>query len=231
VRTRLGRGRSDAFDDARFVGLAPGPDARVYEGFYNWDVGFLARRGGRLVYEGEEARFALARDHVRAIELVPGGPSWIPTSVVRVRWEVTPDLNGCFRLTPADAPTLFALGGRASRLHDELTAWWRGTDAVPGTEAHDEITGPPPVRPVTSVHPRAQVTARPFVMIALLQIIITLVLWLGTISVFGVERQPSWFAIGFAAIVANLAHFIPALRSKPSREATPADPAESRRAA
>jgi hypothetical protein len=231
LRARLGRGRNDALDGASYVGLAPGPDARIYEGFYNWDVGFVARRGGRLVYEGEEARFALRREHVRAIELAPGPPSWIPTSVVRVRWEVTPELSGCFRLTPADTPTLFALKARASRLHDELTAWWRGADATADAAAEDGITDPPPVRPVTSVPPRAQVTARLFVMVSLMQVIITLVVWLGSISVFGVERQPTWFAIAFAAIVSNLAHVVPALRSRPTRDAAPAEPAATRRAA
>jgi hypothetical protein len=109
---RLRRDLKAALDRAGFadltaagalVGLAPGARLRRFDGFPDWDVGFLVLDADRLIYLGERGRFALGFDQVTEVGLTEGEPTWRPLGRVRVRW-ASPDgaRAGAFSLAPLD---------------------------------------------------------------------------------------------------------------------------------
>lgn len=130
LAARVG-GRHPGFPpaDARYVGLAPGDAPRVFEGFAEWDAGFLALRDGWLEYAGEETRFALEAADVRQVRLDEGLPGWLPTRAVRVRWERPDGTRGAFGLVALDAGDALAARRAARRLLEALDAWREGDDA------------------------------------------------------------------------------------------------------
>jgi Zn-dependent protease with chaperone function len=153
LRGKLAARNAVASDDrstAWFVGLAPGEQARVFEGSGDWDLGFLRLDGERLCFLGEETRFALRRDEVTDVQLGAALPGWgMPPRVV-VRWR-----GGAFSLRAADVPRVSAGAGAARRLRERLAAWHAGTYAAPSA-ARDlaSATLPPPEqRAVTSLSP------------------------------------------------------------------------------
>jgi hypothetical protein len=137
-----------------FVGFAPGPEPRVYEHFYDWDIGFLFPRGERLVYLGEETRFALRREQVRAIERVPGGPGWIRTERLRIDWDdPASGRSGRFLVRPAEVGSMRESRAAARALEARLAAWRLGGEDP--AFAPGEALESPALGEVTSVSPRA----------------------------------------------------------------------------
>ena len=70
----------------RFVSFSPADGPRLYEGYTNWDVGFLLLFRDRLVYLGDQVRFALRREQFERIALGPSSAApWYPKRVY-VTW-------------------------------------------------------------------------------------------------------------------------------------------------
>ena len=74
-------------EPAEFVAYSPSPFPRLYEGFYDWDLGFLQTAGSRLCFTGEKTRFALDAAQIISVEQredTPGfGKRW---SRLYLRW-------------------------------------------------------------------------------------------------------------------------------------------------
>jgi hypothetical protein len=149
-------------DHAVFVGLAPDAGPRLYEGFAEWDAGFVALRGGRLEYVGEEAAFTLAAADVRQVRLDQGWPGWIRLRAVRVRWERPDGSRGVFGLVALGGADTLAARRDTRRLLETLDRWREGEppvaaeDAAPG----EVPLGPPPTAGVTSDSPREAAAPR-----------------------------------------------------------------------
>lgn len=165
IRSRLQRRLEQA--DAGFaasdpvcVALAPHAEPRVYEGFYNWDLGFLSLRHGRLEYRGEETSFALFPDQVTDLRLVPGPPSWIRTACVLVCWQDTAGVGGALRLTPIESDALSGAARHARRLHQRLVTW-RADGPTTDTLANAAVPSGklPPSADVTSLAPHEMMRA------------------------------------------------------------------------
>jgi Zn-dependent protease with chaperone function len=119
-----------------FVGFSPGAAIRIYECYYDWDVGFLFLTGDRLVYLGDGTRWALRRKHIKAVRLGPGGPSWWPSARVRVSWwDQDRGANGAFNLgVPPSSYSLRASAKAAAGLDQTLQSWWNEVvDQAPGS--------------------------------------------------------------------------------------------------
>jgi Zn-dependent protease with chaperone function len=112
--------RLGADDRARYVGLSPGAEPRVYEGFSDWDVGFLSADARGISYRGERVHFTLPRDRIRDIELVPGLPGWIAAPRVAVGWRDDAGAAHVLTVRAADARALRAMRLANARLADEL---------------------------------------------------------------------------------------------------------------
>jgi Zn-dependent protease with chaperone function len=108
-----------------FVGFAPAASPRLYEGFYDWDIGFLFLQGDRLCFAGDQTRFALRRDQVMEIALGPGGPGWWGGPRVYVTWrDEETGRGGTFNLRPGDARSMRQLRRETRACEKQLRSWW-----------------------------------------------------------------------------------------------------------
>jgi len=74
-------GRLDFVDQmAMLVAFLPDATARFYVSSYDWDSGYLFLRKDRLCYVGDQTRFALRSDQVRAVRLGAGGSKLVLSS-------------------------------------------------------------------------------------------------------------------------------------------------------
>jgi Zn-dependent protease with chaperone function len=144
-----------------FVALAPAAAPRLYENFYDWDVGFLFLGGNRLCYVGEQTRFALHAEQVTEIRLGPGGPGWWRAPRVYITWrDEERGAGGTFNLRPAAARSMRELAREARGLEKQLQAWREGSSAP--RPLPEPLSGlePPEIGAVTSLSPRTLASGR-----------------------------------------------------------------------
>ena len=222
VRRRLGerlaaRGLGAHVDEATFVGMSPGSDARVVEGFFVWDAGFLKIASGHLDYVGEETSFSMPVHQVQKIDLVSGPPALLRTRCVRLTW-LDGEGSWCtmrlFALTPGAGK---ARGREPEQLFQALDAWLRAGESPVAREARLSF-GAPRHHEVTSVAPRDLVRPATVVTSAVLQLVLALMVtglaglplapWVG----------PGWLEVLVAAVAGNLTLMVPwLLHREPAR--------------
>jgi Zn-dependent protease with chaperone function len=112
--------RLGADERARYVGLSPGAEPRLYEGLSDWDVGFLSADARGISYRGERTSFTLPRDRILDIELLPGLPGWIAAPRVAVSWRDDAGAAHVLTVRAADARSLRAMRAANARLAVEL---------------------------------------------------------------------------------------------------------------
>ena len=149
LHRRLFAADGEAPADALLTGLALHADPRIYEGFANWDLGFVWVDGGRLRYRGEECAFEMTPAEVESIETAFGPPAWIRTTVVQVHWRDATGTVRALRLTPLESRTLSGIRRSAARLFGRLRGWLVEAHATPPAV----VPHPPPDGDVTSNRP------------------------------------------------------------------------------
>lgn len=160
LRRRLGqRLRNQGMDPTSlggiFVGLTPERAPRYYEGFSNWDVGFLGFTQDRLIYLGEQARFALAPDQITEIQLVRGLPGWWRMPRLCIQWhDRQQGTAGSFTLHPAHVPTLWQYDSAMKILHQQVQHWWQQAETFAPTPPEVAGLTAPELGAVTSVSPQ-----------------------------------------------------------------------------
>ncbi len=107
--------------EAVFVGLSPHAEPRFYETHFDWDVGFLVASGDALTYFGDRTRFAVAREELTALELVPVPGSWWRSWRLAPRWRQE-DGDQAASLA-AVAGTLYATQQATFELRQRLVQW------------------------------------------------------------------------------------------------------------
>jgi hypothetical protein len=181
-----------------FVSFAPHGTIRVYEGFHEWDVGFVILTHDRMCYIGEQARFALTREQVTSVRLHPGPSGWVRCPRVEVHWCVD-EREGAFLVNSS-------LGGkrRMSRetrsLLDRVLAWQAGLSD--GVDFLPPLL-PPDLGEVTSRDPASGG-------------VIASVLWMaafgaGGAGLFGLSFQAptftGWYVVAVTAFLGLLVSF------------------------
>jgi heat shock protein HtpX len=126
--------RNSAGEGGLYVGLLPGAEIRRFEGFGEWDLGFLYLDSDSLTYRGERAQFSVPRTSIGSIELRKGSFTWTHSQRVLIYWT-----GGAFSL---QVPGLGPSRRRGGKLAQELSRWWNGTV---GLEKHTSL--PPPMLP------------------------------------------------------------------------------------
>lgn len=149
LRERLAQ-RLGASEDARFVSIAPGPGSRVFEGFHDWDLGFLAIEPDALVFAGEESRFRLPRGAIVNVAIVRSVPAWQPVPLVELAWrDAVHDRSGVVRVRPAEGFFLSSQRRSSPALADAIDRW-RAT----GSTADATVVAPPRLEDVSGVSVR-----------------------------------------------------------------------------
>jgi hypothetical protein len=69
------------------VGLALRPELRLYNHFYDWDIGWLILAGDRFCYLGDQVCFELQRNQITGIRLGPGPPDLRDRPRVHITWQ------------------------------------------------------------------------------------------------------------------------------------------------
>jgi Zn-dependent protease with chaperone function len=223
-------GRVGAPAGARFVGLSPGTAPRVYEGFFDWDLGYLSFEADALAYRGEEATFRLPRAAVLDVRRHPGPPGWIAAPRVAIEWsDPVGGASGVVQLRPAAVSRLAQLPAAVANLLEEIRSW--RSAQVSG------LTGqpvPPPLESDVTGTPLAQVVS-PATLVPIAGLLAVLC---GVLA--GLVRLPLWpFAgpgaldVWLGAMLAAVLQRLPMWRAEAARpkEARPKEARPERRAA
>ncbi len=204
---RLGLGDRPESAGWSMAGFAPHGQPRVYEGFANWELGFVRLGGEGLLFAGEEARFTLRPEQIVDVAVVRSIPSWIPSQALRVRWCDAAGVSREFRLTLLDVATFHGIGAKVRRLAREIESWRAAAPAL--------AAGPhagPPTAEVTCTHPR--MLARPSSLVTLLVLDIlmgAMVSLLFGLPFFGFHA-PGWLDLVFVALASQTFLMIPMWR-------------------
>jgi len=203
-------GRLAAPPRARFVGFSPGESAHVYEGYFDWDLGFLAFERDALVYRGEETSFRLPRAAVVDVRRAAGPPGWIPAPRVAIEWhDPVTGARGVAHLRPAHRPRLGRLPADTAALLGEVLDWCaaeapvsRGPVVAPPRE--EDVTGTPLAdlaRPATLVPVFALTGVGTLVLAGLIGLPVwpfghpgAFDAWAGAAGAFVIARLPWWRA-------------------------------------
>lgn len=185
----------------QLVGLAVGPEPRVYNGFRFSDVGFVWFEGGRLCYRSERTTIALNPADVVEVTTSPAAPSsWRRLQpMVRFRHPESGDVKA-FILHPVE------WGATPRRLFRSVEQWRTTAVSAERTSITGlvEIAGEPFRVPTTAV------TARGFRIPGSITLVGVMVTgwWLQP------ESWPAWYALALTAC-AYIFMFLPAMTYRP----------------
>jgi hypothetical protein len=128
--------------DAEFVDLAPARVPMNFDGFFQWDVGFLWLGLDRLTYVGEQTRFALTREQITEIRLGPA-TDWFRTRRVVVDWyDAAGGASGAFTIWPGTPRSVLEIQRDSAALAERLQLWRDGKGAASPPSAAVGL-GPP----------------------------------------------------------------------------------------
>lgn len=114
-----------------FVSFAPDATSRIYEGYTNWDFGYLFLLGNLLIYVGERARFALRRDQIVNVRVAPGMPRWTPNVVLFIEWrDAERATAGTFNLRAGQVRSMLDQRRAVFALHQTVQHWREQPDVA-----------------------------------------------------------------------------------------------------
>lgn len=203
---RLDAAATTANGERFFVGLSPGAEPRFFEGFAQWDAGFLDLAAGAAVYSGEEGLFSIAPADVREVRADHRLPGWMRIPTIRIEWARDDGRSGTFGLVPLGGSHPYATHAEAQRLLAALERWRRGgaSSAAPGL-------GAPPTEVVTGTSPRALIQRPAIVLTWTLQVLLAFAASL----VFGLPAgffRAGAIDVAIAAIAMQVLVMLPILR-------------------
>lgn len=193
----------------RFVGLSPGANPRIYEGFYNWDLGFVWWVGDRLYYAGEQTRFCLRADQITQIQRRPGTQGWWRSPTVGLYWQ-DGEQAGVFTLVPTAVRSLRQIPPAVRQFQRDLEAWQSQPTPAPLPEELGSWTIPQ-IGEVTS-----QKLAEALTVNQVLSSFVTLGVAALGLSIlaqlpFAWNQVGVWYVVG-TAILGSIVQFLPLLR-------------------
>ena len=119
-------------EGAIFVGLGPEALPALYDGFPEWDAGFVALSNDRLDYEGERARFTLRREQVAEIHVGKGVPHWYDPQWVYLSWrDAESGREGSVPLILPRVRSPWRHTAELGRLYRTLLGWKSGAAQTP----------------------------------------------------------------------------------------------------
>ena len=125
LRSKIGESMQVAeCEGVIFVGLSPEPRVLVYDGFSDWDAGFLTLSKDRLDYQGERAQFTLRRNQVSEIHVGKGSPQSNDPLWVYLSWsDAESGREGTIPLILSRARSPWRHAAEVRKLCRTLLAW------------------------------------------------------------------------------------------------------------
>jgi hypothetical protein len=161
--------------DSVLVSVSPGASPRIFDQSWAWDMGILMFDGERLVYRGEETRFALRRDEIKAAYLGQGPVSWLKSETLYVEARSADGPAEVFGVRTWRGSSLTDNARLTRDLLDQLERWRNGQtvslQSISGRPANAggaQELGSAKFGAVTSMSPKA--LAKPAVLIRMLYI-------------------------------------------------------------
>jgi Zn-dependent protease with chaperone function len=204
-------------DGGMFVSFSPEGAPRLYDGSFSWDIGLLYLGAERIVYVGEEARFALRRQDTLDVRDVRGSPAWVRTGAVMIQWrDAAKDRSGAFLIRPQRARSLGDQRAAAEELTKRMEEWIDGRQAVTD-ELPDGNFGTPEVGAVTSRSPatmaRGQTAMRSLMILGYMSAAAAVLCNLSFIGPFD-----GWYAVS-ATMILGVVQFVPYWRYREDADA------------
>ena len=110
-----------------FVGLSPEPRQLVYDGFSDWDDGFMTLSTDRIDYHGERVQFTLRREQVSEVRLGKGTPQSDDPLWVYLSWrDAESGREGTFPLILPRVRSPWRHNAEVRKLYSRLLAWKNG---------------------------------------------------------------------------------------------------------
>jgi Zn-dependent protease with chaperone function len=125
-----------------FTGFSPAAWPALYEGMYDFEWGFVAFEGDRLILRGERGTFSAKREEVSRIWRDPGPKAWTAKPMLCFELvDQTEDRPRGFSVRPFDGAFGPMATSAGRKLLDAATAWHRdnttGSRAEQGISLHD----------------------------------------------------------------------------------------------
>jgi Zn-dependent protease with chaperone function len=156
-----------------FVSFAPDRTLRIYEGYTNWDFGYLFLLGDRLCYVGERTRFALSREQIVGVRLGPGMPRWRPVPYLYVDWQdPVRGTSGTFNLRAGDVRSMTELHRMIVVLKERLESWHKEENTTTDVPASLAELSAPDIPKVASIPVRAAVQPAGMIQQAILLVVL-----------------------------------------------------------
>ncbi len=224
LRARLAKKGLDPADwSGGYVLLTPGGQLRIFDGFTNWDIGFLAAMGNRLCYIGDKTRFSLDRNAVTTIQVHRERMGWGTTQRVKVGWrDPATEETGEMILLPASRSSLGRCSIESARLAVKLQDWHAGAESG-GIVASKELPPlpSPSFRDVEGV-PLAHLLSRSSVQVSMvMQAIVALILCMTLSPWVPAERTLFFVLAAVGSMIAQRIYLVPWLSGMKKRQDRP----------
>jgi Zn-dependent protease with chaperone function len=122
-----------------FIGLSPGEEMRLFEGSFDWDLGFLFIEKDRLCYIGEQTRFALERNQVLRVKVGPSAPRWMHLPRICLEWaDSAAQKAGTLSLAPV-GKEFFGNRRQIFDLLEALEQWHKPSTNVSSVESPSSL--------------------------------------------------------------------------------------------
>jgi STE24 endopeptidase len=138
-----------------FISLAPNARLCTYEGFTNWDIGFLAIAPHSLNYHGEQAQFQLQPHDIKKIYLDNKSATWWKMPRIVVNWQ-NGESEGCISIWASGQNSFFDTKQATDKLFKKLQSWHNNSEPE-NPELEPQITSLPPAIAEVTHTPIAEV--------------------------------------------------------------------------
>ncbi len=170
LEAKVNGGASNAPHRSRwFVGMSPSNKLLIYQGSFDWDIGYLFVDGDRLCYQGDRTQFGVSRSEIEKIELlkpVSAIRHWFQVSVTITPAPVDKAEDGIaaqysqvrtLAFRPGAARMHLFSKAEATKVYSRLLDW-HSRQFEP--EANSFVMGEPNFEPATAINARQNLSLR-----------------------------------------------------------------------
>jgi Zn-dependent protease with chaperone function len=177
------------------VGFAPGRAPRFYVSNYNWDAGFALLFKDRLVYVGDQIRFALKPAQISDLRLGQGAPGWWSARRIYVDWRDEENQRaGTFNLAVSKDCSIVEVKKQPYAFLAEMRRWQQNANVYGAVAANLSELQSPQLGEVTSQSPKAVMSPRKFMGWSILVAIVGF-------AVCALMNIPPWYMLSVVMLV------------------------------